>query len=356
MSLPNLSTEHAEHSHEYPRPLGAPNAPDVTARQHFVAGQSFDDATLADRRNYLGASEVPAVLGLDPYRSPLDVYLEKKAERESFRGNEFTEWGLRIEPVIRAKFAELRSVDVIMPGRLIHHAEPWAACTPDGICIDRKAETGRRENWLYGLEIKNKGARQAHKWGPAGTDEIPHEVAAQVHYSMLITGVREWAVAALFGGNEFRTYHLVYDAELADTIMEECYGFWHNHVVAGVAPQVDGSESATRYLKERFAKHTGDLREATRAEDELIAALRSTRDHLKHYEEAEARLKNLLMQAIGEHAGLMGRSGRVTWKAPSGMQTSWKDVAAALNPPPELIAQHSTPMSRRFLATFPKDD
>ena len=49
----------------------------------------------ARRLSGLGASEVPAVLGLDPYRSPLDVYLEKTGVLPPFEGNNFTEWGNR---------------------------------------------------------------------------------------------------------------------------------------------------------------------------------------------------------------------------------------------------------------------
>lgn len=326
----------------------------MTTSTHFVPGASLSEVDLADRTKRLGASDVPAVLGLDPYRSPLDVYLQKRGLVATFEGNEFTEWGLRIEPVIRKKFAELRSVDVTQPGVVIHRSEPWASCTPDGLCAPTESPYSPCPP-QYGLEIKNKSARQSHKWGPSGTDQVPHEVAAQVHFSMLVTGIPRWAVAALFGGNEYREYDLTYDADIAATIMERCRAFWMN-VEKGIEPAVDGSRSAAEYLKQKFIAHGDALRDATGAEDAMISSLRRVRDQMKGLEVEEATLKNRLMQAIGNDAGIVGRSGRITWKAPNGVLTSWKDVALALNPPKDLIEQHSHPQSRRFLPTFPKED
>lgn len=358
--------------------------PVVATPAHFVAGVSFDEATLADRRTRLGASEVAAVLGLNPYRSPLDVWLEKRGIARSFQGNEFTEWGLRLEPVIRAKFAELRNVDISQPGCVVHDSEPWASCTPDGICEPRVLAVP------FGLEMKNKSARQAIKWGESGTDQIPHDVAAQVHFSMLVTRYELWSVAVLFGGNEFRTYDIPADPEIGATIMDECRDFWFKYVVPGKEPPLDASKSAADYLRQKFALHGEAVRDATREEDALIAELSRSRVAAKNIEEAETLLKHRLMDLIGHDAGIVGRSGRITWKrTKDAALVDWQAVAtedaariailaeffasaetrALLGDTADKLArelatahtdavQHFTTVregSRRFLPTFPKE-
>ena len=61
---------------------------------------------LAQRRLGIGASEVGAVLGLHPYQTPLDVYLDKRGLVEPFAGNAYTRWGLKFEALIAEAYTE----------------------------------------------------------------------------------------------------------------------------------------------------------------------------------------------------------------------------------------------------------
>jgi len=61
---------------------------------------------LEERRSGIGGSDAAAVLGISRYASPMKVYLEKTGELEPFAGNEYTEWGNILEPVIREQFQQ----------------------------------------------------------------------------------------------------------------------------------------------------------------------------------------------------------------------------------------------------------
>lgn len=313
---------------------------------HLVPGASFSPEQIEARKKTLGASEVPAVLGLDRYKGAHDVWLIKRGIAPAFEGNEHTEWGLRVEPAIRQKVAETLDVEIDLPGTLIG-SEDWMSATPDGqFLFDGEPHI---------LEIKNKSDRQSVHWGVSGTDQVPTDIAAQVYWQMMVSGLRRAAVAVLFGKSDFRLYHLVRDDEAADMVLGKCRAFWFDHVVANVPPEIDGSEQITAYLRAKFTSHGNTLRDATREEDGYIAQLRDVRAQIKDLEGKENALKNRLMAAIGEDAGIVGRSGRVTWKAPDGVTVSWKAVAEALCAPQELIAKHSTPQARKFVPFFPKD-
>src|SRR3990167_10286820 len=62
---------------------------------------------LEARRQGLGASDAPVILGLSPWKTPLALYAEKLGlEIEEPEQTEAMAWGLRLQPVIIAAFQE----------------------------------------------------------------------------------------------------------------------------------------------------------------------------------------------------------------------------------------------------------
>jgi putative phage-type endonuclease len=329
------------------------------AEAHQVAGMSFSKERLEQRRQTLGASEIAAVVGLNPHRSALDVYFEKVGVAVPFQGNEFTEWGLRLEDKIADAYAERMKVTLVRSDTVISATDDWMSATPDRIVSHPDPEVG-----IYGLECKNKGARQAVKFGESGTDFIPNDIAAQCHWSMMVTGLRMWDVAVLFGGNEFRAFRLHYDAEIAAAFQEQGYDFWHNRVLKGIEPDIDGSEAWSQHIKSKFSRYSEELREASPAEAGLIKDLRKTREMIKRFETDELLIVNRLKDAIGETAGIVSLAGRVTWKRPKPSRTvDYEAIAMTMIAPlpaherEGILTAHTTlkEASRRFLPTFPKD-
>ena len=146
---------------------------------------------LALRQTGIGASEIAAVAGLDPHRTPLDVWMLKRGLAGPFAGNEFTRWGDRLEAVIAGAYAEARGVLLDTRDTLRHAGEPWMLATPDRVVLD---SAGAEERLL---QVKNRGLRQADRWGEPGTDQVPDAVAAQCHWEMAVTGLALCDVAVL---------------------------------------------------------------------------------------------------------------------------------------------------------------
>lgn len=306
---------------------------------------------LEQRKQGIGASEMPALMGVDPYRSAIDVYLEKTGQAPPFDGNQYTYWGNVLEPAIANRYAELNDVEVVECGTLVHPVHPWMMATPDRIV---KADPER------GLECKNRGGYNVNAWGEPGSDEIPDEVAIQGHASMAVTGLRRWDVAVLLGGNQWASYVLEYDKELAESLIEVGRAFWHENVLAGVCPELDGSESSTNYVNKKWSLH-GDL--LVQAEPEIVVVadeLRQVRIDISSLEIEKEHRQNLIKDAIGESAGIILPDGKkITWKAPKvGEKVDWqavaKDLAERFVPEEEYVHtvnQHTTTTtpSRRFV-------
>lgn len=308
-----------------------------------VAGLTADQRSI--RKTGLGASEIGAVAGLDPHRNALDVFLDKTGQTPPFEGNEFTRWGNRLEAVIADEYADRLGVMVRAPGVTLRHPhEPWILATPDRIVLTDNPEV------TWGLECKARGVRQADRWGEDGTDEVPHEVAAQCHWAMAVTGMVRWDVAVLIGGNEFRVYTLHRDEDVLNGLIAIGREFWFKHVVTGVHPPLDGSATAHAFMAKKYPLHSDEIVKAPSEIDSLCTELAVHRAGVKQHETEVSRLEVLLKDFIGARMGVLASTGKVTWKQIASGGVDYKAVAEALNASKELIEQHKRPGYRRFLA------
>lgn len=131
------------------------------------------------RKKRITASNVGAILGLDPYRDRNDVMRQMVrdalgAERE-FKGNPATEYGIRNEENARMAFEMDMGVDVT-PAPFVEY-EDWAGASPDGWVSDGSI-----------VEFKCPFGMRNHV-NPAfkSIDEQPHYYA-QVQFQLYCTG------------------------------------------------------------------------------------------------------------------------------------------------------------------------
>jgi putative phage-type endonuclease len=332
--------------------------------------QDDRDHWLALRREGLGGSDVAAVVGLNPYRTPLQVYLDKIGVRPTPRETPAMALGTWVEPVLEALYQLVfaRGVTLERPGLLIHRGEGWRRGTPDG--LDR---AGRR-----GVDYKYTHRRHAHRWGLPGTDAVPPEYLAQCAWYMDLTEARAWDVAVVVGGEEelagwalraliegvtpeglaalrrrldFRVYCVPRDQELIALLVDQGRRFWVDHVVPRHPPPPEGSTDALDFLAARYPHVLAPMREATPAEAQALVAYREAWEEARAWQAEKARLEAGLKAAIGPALGLTAESLEAVWSAVAGaLVVDWKRVALAAGATPELIAAHTTrlPEGRRF--------
>ena len=61
---------------------------------------------LRERKNYLGGSDLGAIAGLNPYRTALDVYLDKTSDDIREETNAAMRWGNLLEDVVAKAYSE----------------------------------------------------------------------------------------------------------------------------------------------------------------------------------------------------------------------------------------------------------
>ena len=195
---------------------------------------TFDE----ERLTGVGGSDAAAVLGISPWATPYDVYLQKLGQAPPPAGNEPMLWGTLLEPVIRDEYARRTGRAVETLPMLRHPTLEFMIAHLDGQIRRTDAADAKRI-----LEIKT--ARTSHGWGEPGTDEIPLQYLLQVHHYLVVSGAQIADLAVLIGGQDFRLYEVHADADIARELVAAEYAFWHQ-VACREPPAPSNTQDAIR--------------------------------------------------------------------------------------------------------------
>ena len=172
-----------------------------------------------DRAKYLGGSDVAGILGISPWRTPLDVYLDKVQPRKdppSPAKQKIFSRGQRMEPYVIDLLSEETGLVIAKRGeRYLDPELPYIAAE-----IDAEAESG--EN----IEIKTCSPFKAREWGEQQTDAIPVHYTAQAMHGLMVTGKQVCVFGVLIGADDFRVYRVERDDETIAAIREKEIQFW----------------------------------------------------------------------------------------------------------------------------------
>src|SRR5690606_20076292 len=86
-------------------------------------GQMSRDEWLQARRRGIGGSDAAVIAGLDPFKSPVRLWMEKRGEIEEEPAGEAAEWGLLLEPVIAREFERRTGKRVRRRQAILQHPE-----------------------------------------------------------------------------------------------------------------------------------------------------------------------------------------------------------------------------------------
>jgi putative phage-type endonuclease len=134
----------------------------------------------------------------------------KPNEIPAFLGNIHTDRGHEMEPVAREWFAEWSGLDVRTVGFVTKDDNPVLGCSPDALIY-------KKDKPVCGLEIKCPLIENHALYHYEGG--VPEQYRAQVHGSMVVTGLREWWFVSYNEGTEPFTHLQTWD-EYTDKVAE----------------------------------------------------------------------------------------------------------------------------------------
>lgn len=305
------------------------------------------EAWLAVRQQGIGSSDAAAAVGLNPYQSPLELWLRKTGRTALLPVDDPNDedsplyWGTLLEPIVAAHYTKRTGRRVRRIKAVLQHPDAdkrWMLAN-----IDREV-IGASEVQL--LECKTAGINGAKLW----KEGVPEYFQLQVMHQLAVTGKQAADVAVLLGGQKLEIHRIERDEALIARLIEQERGFWHC-VETDTPPPADGSESADTALRALYPQDTGSTVDFSddRTLSATFADWVSTRQTLAEVEQLEAQLKQTLQQAMGDASQAIFETGAVTWRR--SRDSSVLDLPALLKDFPELGLRYTTtkPGSRRFL-------
>lgn len=292
---------------------------------------------LEARKHGLGGSDAGAVAGLSPWKSPVDVYLEKTGLAPSAEENEAMYWGSKLEDAVASAYAEREGHKIQRRNAtLTHKSLPWMIANLDRIIVGDPRGPGV-------LEVKTAG--RSDGWGEEGTDQVPDQYLCQVAHYLAVTGYAWARLAVLIGGRDFRVYDLPRDEELIESLIEIEGRFWRDHVEAEIPPDPRSIDD----LRKLWPRDSGKTIQVTPEIEFEVNNLLAYRAEIKEKEARAEAAQKAVMAFMGDAATLTDPSGRpiVTWKA---NKVSRFDLKAFRAEHPEAAADYTNEsIQRRFL-------
>lgn len=258
------------------------------------------------RRERIGASDVAGIVGLDPFRDALAIYLEKTGQLVDadlddnaaiHLGNDHEEGLLRFaqrelrHDIVRD--VEIRPDDSFMSCNLDGWFRLQSPLTWDG----QEFEPG-----CYGVEAKTTS--YIADWGE-GRDAVPPRVTLQCQAQCHVGNLRGVFVAVLmpeFGRLTQKLYYVPRDDELIDTMLPQLRVFWFEHVQAKEPPAA--TERALQAIARVHRKEGKHVALPVKKYDEWQVAKQRLREAEKLERELKAQVLGYLRDAeIGDLDG-----------------------------------------------------
>ncbi len=305
------------------------------------------DKWLEIRKQGIGSSDAAAAIGLNPYKSQLELWMEKTGrDKEIPKPNPDDDttpvfWGTMLEPIVAVQYAKKTGNRVRRVNAVLQHPDPelhWMLAN-----IDREV-IGSKDVQI--LECKTAGINGARLW----RDGVPEYVQVQVLHQLAVTGKQAADVAVLIGGQELQTFRIERDEAMIAQLIELEKQFWH-YVETDTPPPADGTDSANTALRCLFPRDSGEVLDFTEDAElnQVYEELKHIRSEINEQEKRESLLKQRIQEVMGEASIATFVTGRVSWKRSADSLVF--DTKALLKDLPHLQDKYQTTRkgSRRFL-------
>jgi putative phage-type endonuclease len=258
------------------------------------------------RTHGIGGSDAGVILGLNRYKTPFELWLEKTGQVHPVSSdNEAAYFGNILEDVVAKEFERRSGKKVRRRNAILKHPKhDFIRANVDRLVVGEKAV----------LECKTASAFLMKEWEG---EEVPASYLVQMQHYLGVLGseYKKGYFAVLIGGQKFIWKEIERDDELIKMIFEAEKDFWEKHVLANVPPALDGSSAAEQFLKERYTKtEPGKSVDLKHEYKDKIEEYLSLKDTIKELEVQAKALENDIKNELKEaETGFVGPY-QATWK------------------------------------------
>lgn len=263
------------------------------------------DEWLNIRKQGIGGSDCSVICGLNQYKSPVALWMEKTGQIEPQEAGETVYWGIIMEPIIRKEFSLRTNLKVrLAPFMLKHPVYDFMIADLDGIVDDP----------VYSecvFEAKTSSVFRRDEWED---DKIPEEYMLQIQHYMAVTGSKRTYIAVLLGGNQFKYKAIERDDDLIGMIIKLEEHFW-KCVKEKTPPEMDGTEASTELLNRLYPASTKKQILLPPEAGELINQYVTAKAREKEESELKDEASNKLKSLLGENETGIYEDNIISWKS-----------------------------------------
>lgn len=197
------------------------------------------------RKMGITGTDASCICGLNPFRSSMQVFIDKTTETIEDFDNEAMRQGRELEEYVAQRFCEATGKKVRRANAIfVNDKHSWMMADFDRLVVGERA----------GLECKTVSAYSADKWANGA---IPLHYQLQCQHYLAVSGYDCWYIAALILGKEFIVRKIERDEELIQSLITIEKRFWEQNILAGVMPEPDGSKQAGELLAKYYPREKG---------------------------------------------------------------------------------------------------
>ena len=288
------------------------------------------------RRTGIGGSDAAAVANMSPFSNPMKVFEDKMGTLVEDVESEKMSQGTAFEDYCARKFSTETGYKVRRSHFMYRSKEfPWMIAN-----VDRFLETGSANK--IGLECKCCSVWNKSAWSQG----VPVYYYLQVMHYMIVLGIREFYVAVTFLSDSFRYYHVKWDQEVADWLIEVERDFWINNILMGISPSPDGSDICSNILQQRYGEAKRNSQIKLVGFDEMLDKRSELADEISRLQKEQNKIDQEIQVYMKENEKAVSDKYRVLW---GNIETTRFDSKRFKEEQPDLYQKYAvTSASRRF--------
>ena len=303
----------------------------MSKQYEFIKAEQRSPEWFALRADGITATDVSVIAGLNPYKTPYQLWAEKLGKYEPEPVGAAAVRGILLENTV-AEFYEMETGRELRRSNGIVRLKeiPWVMASLDRTIV---GEEGL-------VEIKTS---TSPRWS---LHPVPPEVVAQVQWQMFVTGAPWVDVAVLLGGLVFRIERVKADWKYQAELFSKAEGF-REALATQTPPTLQGQDSDA--LAAVVPQATEEYANASEGIERVAALYAEKQYEAKLLDEELQNLAISLKEAIGDKAGIVGNGWQATWKQnKASAKTDWKEVATKVDPKIIEAATREVPGARVF--------
>lgn len=316
---------------------------------NIIIRPSSREEWLKERSTRIGGSEISAVVGLNPFESPYQLWRRKKGLDPAKEENFAMKAGHYLEDAVAQFYADASGRTIIKRSAIdwlyVNREKPFLSGSPD------------RTFWLSDSHADGKGVLECKTTRkPIDADDLPKHWFVQLQWNLGLAEMPLGSLAWLTQGSEFGYKDIALVPDFYGWLVEEGEKFYRDYIlgdkepearcVADIITKFARSSAETRALEDIFAS------EPEKAESIALACsdYKDLKSQISELEEKKDELEERIKLCFGEAEAISyGGLTLATWK--SAKDTEKFDSKAFKAEHPDLAAQYikTAPGARRFL-------